>query len=49
VDEAKKRLAHLEQHGPTAFAFTFRTLLPPDEALLRDTDWSQFEPCPTAV
>ena len=23
IDEAKKRLAHLEEHGPTPFAFTF--------------------------
>ena len=24
VDEARKRLAHLEAHGPTQFAFTFK-------------------------
>lgn len=26
IDEAKERLAHLEAHGPTKFAFTFRTI-----------------------
>jgi len=26
VDEAKKRIAHLEEHGPTEFAFTFKTI-----------------------
>jgi hypothetical protein len=29
VDEAKERLAHLERHGPTATAFTFKVLFPP--------------------
>lgn len=28
IDEARERLAHLEAHGPTAFAFTFRTTFP---------------------
>jgi Domain of unknown function (DUF3291) len=46
VDEAKKRLAHLDAHGPTPFAFTFRALFPPDPELVRATDWSAFEPCP---
>src|SRR5215813_7937382 len=26
IDEAKKRLAHLAEHGPTPFAFNFRNL-----------------------
>jgi hypothetical protein len=26
IDEAKERLAHLEQHGPSPFAFTFKTV-----------------------
>jgi hypothetical protein len=30
LDEAKKRLAHLEQNGPTPFAFTFRDRFPVD-------------------
>ena len=46
VDEAKKRLAHLDEHGPSQFAFTFRTIHPPDEEFIRSTDWSMFEPCP---
>jgi len=49
VDEAKKRLAYLDEHGPTPFAFTFKVTFPPDEALLRDTDWSAFEPCPAST
>src|ERR1700730_13248036 len=28
VDEAKKRLDHLQKNGPTAFAFTFPALFP---------------------
>jgi hypothetical protein len=48
IDEAKKRLGYLETHGPTPFAFTFRALFPPDAELVRSTDWSSFEPCPTA-
>jgi len=38
VGEAKKRLAHLEQHGPTAHAFTFQHSFPPDAGLLRSDD-----------
>jgi Domain of unknown function (DUF3291) len=49
VDEAKKRLAYLDEHGPTPFAFTFKVTFPPDEALLKDTDWSAFEPCPAST
>ena len=29
VDEAKARLAHLEAHGPTPHAFTFKAQFPP--------------------
>jgi hypothetical protein len=47
VDEAKKRLAHLQEHGATPFAFSFRSLFPPDEDLVRSTDWPAFEPCPS--
>lgn len=46
VDEAKKRLAHLQEHGPTSFAFTFRQLFPPDEEVVATTDWGAFIPCP---
>jgi hypothetical protein len=45
VDEAKKRLAHLESHGPSQFAFGFTSLLPPDEDYLAAFDWAGFEPC----
>ncbi len=31
VDEAKKRLAHLDQHGPTQFAFNFKSAFPPND------------------
>lgn len=46
IDEAKKRLAHLEAHGSTQFAFTFKRPFPPDEAFIRTVDWSSFKPCP---
>jgi uncharacterized protein DUF3291 len=39
IEEAKERLAHLQQHGPTPYAFTFKTSFPePDatEALIDD-------------
>jgi hypothetical protein len=45
IDEAKKRLAHLEAHGPTQFAFTFKALFPPDEEFQRGIDWAGFRPC----
>lgn len=45
IDEAKKRLAHLEQHGPTPFAFTFAKTFPVDEAYQKTIDWSSFQPC----
>ena len=47
VDEAKKRLAHLSEYGPTPFAFTFKVAFPPDPAVVQATDWSAFELCPT--
>jgi len=46
VDEAKKRLAYLDKHGPTEFAFTFKKVFPPNEQFQRTIDWSSFEPCP---
>lgn len=48
VDEAKQRLARLQAEGPSQFAFTFRSVQPPDEELLTRLDWSLFEPCPAA-
>jgi len=46
LDEAKKRLLHLQEHGPSQFAFTFKTIQPPDQAFLATFDWSVFVPCP---
>ena len=48
LDEATKRLAHLEKHGPTQFAFTFKTIFEPDEHFQQGIDWSSFVPCPAA-
>jgi hypothetical protein len=45
VDEAKKRLAHLQEHGPSQFAFGFKSLLEPEQHYLASFDWSMFEPC----
>jgi len=45
IDEAKKRLAYLDAHGPTEFAFNFKTTFPPDEQFQHGIDWSSFEPC----
>lgn len=44
--EAKRRLAHLDERGPTLFAFTFSKPLPPDAAFARAIDWPSFAPCP---
>jgi Domain of unknown function (DUF3291) len=46
IDEAKRRLAHLDAHGPTQFAFTFNQLFEPDDAYQQRIDWSSFQPCP---
>ena len=46
IDEAKKRLAHLEANGPTQFAFTFKTVFQPDEGFQKGIDWTSFQPCP---
>ena len=46
IDEAKKRLAHLDAHGPTQFAFTFKAGFQPDEQFQQGIDWSSFQPCP---
>jgi heme-degrading monooxygenase HmoA len=46
VDEAKQRLAHVAEHGPSQFAFTFKDVHPPDESFLSSFDWSVFQPCP---
>jgi hypothetical protein len=43
IDEAKERLAHLAEHGPTAQGFTFRQPFPApdaDAAATADDDWT---------
>jgi hypothetical protein len=49
MDEAKKRLAHLDAHGPTQFAFTLKTVFEPDEEFQRRINWSSFLPCPATL
>jgi hypothetical protein len=46
VDEAKKRLAYLDGHGATKFAFTFKNILPADEEFQQSIDWDSFQTCP---
>lgn len=46
IDEAKKRVAHLNAHGPTQFAFHFKAAFEPDDDFQRSIDWSSFIPCP---
>jgi len=46
IDEAKKRIAHLDANGPTQFAFNFKTVFQPDEEFQNGIDWSSFQPCP---
>lgn len=45
VDEAKRRLAHLETNGPTEFAFTFQSVVSPSEDFQNSIDWASFRPC----
>jgi hypothetical protein len=45
IDEAKRRVAHLDMHGPTEFAFSFNSVIPPDDAYQQGIDWSSFVPC----
>jgi hypothetical protein len=46
IDEAKRRIAYLDAHGPTQFAFTFKSVFDPDEEFQQRIDWSSFQPCP---
>jgi len=48
LDEATKRLAHLEKHGPTQFAFNFKTTFDADDQFQKGIDWTSFVPCPAA-
>jgi hypothetical protein len=45
VAEAHERLRHLEEHGPTAFAFTFRSPFPPP-GVRRDITPRDEDRCP---
>ena len=49
IDEGTKRLAYLDAHGPTQFAFTFQKVFPPDEEFQRGIDWAGFKPCPATT
>jgi Domain of unknown function (DUF3291) len=49
IDEAKHRLAHLETHGPTQFAFTFSSVFPLDEEFQKKIDWASFQGAPVPV
>jgi hypothetical protein len=46
IDEAKRRIAHLDMHGPAQFAFTFKSVFEPDDEFQQRIDWSSFQPCP---
>jgi hypothetical protein len=46
IDEAKQRIAHLDTHGPTEFAFTFKSPFPPNEDFQKGINWSAFKSCP---
>jgi hypothetical protein len=48
IDEAKKRLTHLENHGPTQYAFTLQAVFQPDEEFQTAINWASFQPCPAA-
>jgi len=48
IDEAKRRLEHLEAHGPTQFAFNFQSIFEPDDKYQQGIDWASFQPCPAA-
>jgi hypothetical protein len=48
MDEATKRLAHLQKYGPTQFAFTFKATFEPDDEVQQGINWSAFAPCPAA-
>src|SRR5262249_37534549 len=45
VAEARERLAHLKEHGPTPHAFTFRTPFPAPDAAEQEADALDAEFC----
>jgi hypothetical protein len=46
VAEAVERLEHLERHGPTAFAFSFRDAFGPDGVALTQEGVARDDSCP---
>jgi hypothetical protein len=44
--EAKSRLQYLQQHGPSATAFTFKQLYAPPDQAHEAVTLTSFEPCP---
>jgi len=46
IDEARKRLELLRQHGPTAEAFTFRASFAPPDAVEHDAPFISTDECP---
>jgi hypothetical protein len=49
IDEARKRIAHLDAHGATQFAFTFKSVFQPEEQFQDSIDWTGFQPCPAGT
>lgn len=49
IDEARKRLASLDAHGPTQFAFTFKQVFEPEDAFQSGIDWASFRLCPASA
>jgi enamine deaminase RidA (YjgF/YER057c/UK114 family) len=43
VEESKQRLAHLERHGPTPYAFTFAKVFPPPDVRLNVSSGAPWE------
>ncbi len=49
IHEAKLRLAHLDAHGPTEYAFTFSAVFAPSDKYQQGIDWTSFQPCPAGA
>jgi hypothetical protein len=46
IEEAKERLAHLNEHGVSEYAFTFQKPFPPPDVQTEQFVSAPFEPCP---
>ena len=46
IDEAKRRLDHIQAHGPTPYAFTFKHRFPPPDDPSPQPVLDDREPCP---